>query len=270
MPAGTVAVQVQPAGAVTFTACEPPVAPNCLDGGEIEYVQPLTWLTVTARPAMVTVPERCGPGFAATLNVALPDPVPEPAVIVSHVALELDAQVHPAPVATDDVRELADAGRLLWAVGLTVKAQTASWFTLTDCSPIVTAPLRAAPVFAVMSNVSCPFPWPLAGVMRVIQETAVEARQEHSGDAATVTVRVPPLPLTVSAADWSVTSHLSGVGPTDVVLVEPQAAASVAPSSAVSARTTQGPDRESACGPGSRPVLRHIMEPNPKVADLRP
>jgi hypothetical protein len=55
--------------------------------------------TVTAWPAMVTVPVRAGPAFAAAVIVACPGAVPPP-VTVSHGVLLDVVHAHPLIVAT--------------------------------------------------------------------------------------------------------------------------------------------------------------------------
>jgi hypothetical protein len=61
-----------------------------------------SWFTVNVCPAIVIVPDCVdGPGFAATLNVTVPLPLPGvPAVTVIHGALLVAVQLHPAPAVT--------------------------------------------------------------------------------------------------------------------------------------------------------------------------
>ena len=96
------AVQLQPA--LVETAMGVPVpAPAAMDWlvGAIEYVQLAACVTVNARPAIVRVPFRPAPVFAATLKFTFPGPVPlAPEVTVIHGAL-LDADhAHPDVVDT--------------------------------------------------------------------------------------------------------------------------------------------------------------------------
>jgi hypothetical protein len=61
------AVHGQPPPAVTDTLPVPPPAGAFAFVGEIEIEQPLAWLTVNVWPAIVSVPDRSAPEFAATL-----------------------------------------------------------------------------------------------------------------------------------------------------------------------------------------------------------
>ena len=53
------------------------------------------WLTVTVLPAMVIVPVRAAPGFAAAAQNELPFPVPDGDEIVSHETGEVVVHAHP-------------------------------------------------------------------------------------------------------------------------------------------------------------------------------
>ena len=60
------------------------------------------WVTVTARPAIVSVAERATPAvFAANLTDTPPLPVPEVAERVAHDAPDAAVQPHPAAVVTE-------------------------------------------------------------------------------------------------------------------------------------------------------------------------
>ena len=59
------------------------------------------WFTVKVWPAIVAVPLRDGPGFAAAATVALPAPVPlAPPEIVNHGAFDVAVHAHDAVVLT--------------------------------------------------------------------------------------------------------------------------------------------------------------------------
>ena len=76
--APAVAVQEQLAAALTAIAGPlPPPAPTEAVSGATVNVQPAVWLTVTVRPATVTVPVRVAPPFASTAIVTVPLPEPE-------------------------------------------------------------------------------------------------------------------------------------------------------------------------------------------------
>ena len=64
-------------------------------GGFGLVVEPF-WFTVTVLPAMVMVPVRAAPEFAAAVQNELPFPVPEGDDIVSHDTDEVVVHAHPA------------------------------------------------------------------------------------------------------------------------------------------------------------------------------
>jgi hypothetical protein len=95
------AVHPQPLGAVTDDEPVPPAAATVCDVGEIEYEQPLFWVTVNVCPAIISVPVRSGPVFAWTANCTVPFPVPEvPEEIVIHATLLEAVHVQEDPVVT--------------------------------------------------------------------------------------------------------------------------------------------------------------------------
>jgi len=101
-----IAVQIQPAFVLTAVVDEPPPAPIVRVCGLSEYWQPLPppCVTVSVRPAIVSVPVRCEVTVdAATVNVTLPLPLPvDPFVTVIHETLLCDVQLQAAVVATAD------------------------------------------------------------------------------------------------------------------------------------------------------------------------
>jgi hypothetical protein len=68
------------------------------------------WLTVNVLPPIEMVPERPAlPGFAATLNVVLPEPLPDmPPVMLIQLLLLVAVQSHPEPAVTAIVPPSAD------------------------------------------------------------------------------------------------------------------------------------------------------------------
>jgi hypothetical protein len=125
-----VAVQLQPAAAVTLLLLEVAVAGGFSDVGETLNVQGAgapACVTVTACPAMVSVPVR---GVVAVLaameNAAAPFPLPlAPEVMVSQAALLVAVQVQPLVVVTVALLELAAAAGLS-EPGATVNVQAAA------------------------------------------------------------------------------------------------------------------------------------------------
>ena len=82
--------------AVTATVIVPPAAEMVWLVGAIVNVQgdAAACDTVTAWPAIVTVPMRAAPAFAAAVIVACPDALPPPATVSHGVLLDV---VHPHP-----------------------------------------------------------------------------------------------------------------------------------------------------------------------------
>jgi hypothetical protein len=91
-------VQPQPEAAVTvIVAAPPPAATDALVGDTVGVHVPAC-VTVKVDPAIVSVPVREAPVFDATVNPAVPDPVPDaPLVSVIQVALLRPVHVHDEP-----------------------------------------------------------------------------------------------------------------------------------------------------------------------------
>ncbi len=96
-----VAVQAQPAVAVTAMSKLPPCAWNVCDVGSMEKKHPVACETVNVLPAIVSVPERAGPSLAATKKVTVPLPLPAaPEVMVVHWTVLEAVHAQPAPAVT--------------------------------------------------------------------------------------------------------------------------------------------------------------------------
>jgi len=168
-------------------------------------------VTVTATPAIVSEPLRSPPVLAAAENVVVPGPVPEPPpVIAIHGALVVAVHGHvesdgvtakppvPPAVATDCVE------------GETLNVQeggggggggggAAPWLIVNACPPIVTVPLRAAPLLAAALTVTLPLPVPLAADVIVIHGAFDVAVHAHDAlVAVNVVVVVAPSGGTVA------------------------------------------------------------------------
>ena len=105
-----VAVQPQPAAAATSMPAVPPAAVGVNISGVTVKVQGAPWFTVNVRPAIVTVPERPAPVFAAIVSCTVPPPLPfAPDVTVTHVTFDIAVQLHPDPAVTDTVADPPDA-----------------------------------------------------------------------------------------------------------------------------------------------------------------
>jgi hypothetical protein len=103
-------------------------------------------------PAIVSVPVRASPLFAAIVNATVPLPLPDaPLVIEIHEAF--DAAVHaqplPAVTATEPLPPLASTDWLLGAIAKLHGGGTAACVTVSVSPAIVSVPLRAAPGLAV-------------------------------------------------------------------------------------------------------------------------
>ena len=199
------------ADAVTATDTPPPAEATLWLVGEIVNVHgggggAPGCVTVTATPAIVSEPLRSPPLLAAAENAVVPAPVPEaPAVIVIHGAPLVAVHVQVAsdgvtaklplapPVATDcvdgETLNVQDGGG-----GGGGGGAAAPWLIVNVCPPIVTVPLRAAPLLAAALIVTLPLPVPLAAVVTVIHGAFDVAVHAHDAAPVTVTVvvAVPP------------------------------------------------------------------------------
>jgi hypothetical protein len=98
-----VAVHAHPAVVVTTTVGPAP-APEPDDAlvGVIAYTQvPAAWFTLKGCPAIVSIPERAGPAFAATVKPTVPLPLPvAPDVTVIQVTWLVTLHAQPAVAVT--------------------------------------------------------------------------------------------------------------------------------------------------------------------------
>ena len=101
-PAFDDAVHAQPAPAVTVTGPLPPATPTItVVGATVNVHGTPSWLTVNVWPAIVSVPVRDGPVFAATVKPTGPLPVPDaPEVTTIHDAFEVAVHVQLAAAVT--------------------------------------------------------------------------------------------------------------------------------------------------------------------------
>ena len=161
------------------------------------------WLTVKVWPAMVIVPVRAAPVFAATVKLTDPGPVPlAPAVIVIHDGALLTAvHAHVPPAVTAIVVPAPPAAAIDSLVGAIVLVQlggggggAAAWLTVKVWPAMVIVPVRAAPVFAATVKLTDPGPVPLAPAVIVIHDGALlTAVHAHVPPAVTaIAVPAPP------------------------------------------------------------------------------
>lgn len=73
---------------------------------------------------------------------------------------------------------------------------------------MVSVPVRGAPVFAAITNVTVPLFVPLLPPVTVIQLTLLTAVHEHPADVATLVVRVAPAAATLTELDDNVKLQL--------------------------------------------------------------
>jgi hypothetical protein len=123
-------LQLQPDVVVTDDDIDVAAAPGVCDVGDTVKLHPAACVTLTVWPAMVSVPVRDPPVLAATLNAAVPLPVPPPVVTVIQLVLVVAVQEQPAAVVTDDDSDAA-AAPTVCDVGETVKLHPVACVTLT-------------------------------------------------------------------------------------------------------------------------------------------
>lgn len=93
------AVHEQPVPEMMLKLPAAPLAGTLVLAADKVYVQPDACVTVNVCPAIVNVPVRAVPGFAATVKLTVPLLVPlAPAVTVIHDALLAAVQAQPAPL----------------------------------------------------------------------------------------------------------------------------------------------------------------------------
>lgn len=149
-------------------------------------------------PATVIVPTRSTPEFAAALKATWPLPVPDdPLVTVSQSTLfELALHPHDAVVVTVRVPALP-AAPIVRLDGSMANAQGASCVTVNVWLPIVSAPVRCAPVFAATEKLTDPLPVPAAPEVTVSQSRFEAAVHPHVSPVEIVTVPPPPAAPTI-------------------------------------------------------------------------
>jgi len=143
------AVHAQPAGDVTLTV--PVVAPSAAEtlDGEIVVVQGTPcWVTVTAWPAIVTVPVRAPlAALAAIDSETVPFPMPDaPLATVIHAAELTAVHEHAAPPVTETVPVDAGAETDRLVVERLIEHAGADCVTVNACPPAVIVAVRAAAV----------------------------------------------------------------------------------------------------------------------------
>jgi hypothetical protein len=203
------AVQLQPLVVEIVTGLPGPAA-AAADWlvGVIEYAQAVppaaAWLTVNVCPAMVRVPERAAPLFAATLNPTEPSPLPlAPDVTLIHVALLVAVHVQPLAPETFTGLPAPAVAATDSLVGAIVNAHpdddAPAWLIVTASPATVSVPVRAPPLLAATLKPTAPLPLPLAPDVMVIHESLLPAVQVQPLVVETDTGVPAPA---VAATDW--------------------------------------------------------------------
>src|SRR4051812_5831520 len=185
---------LQPHPSPERTSNLPEVPPDGADAvvGESANVQPCPWLTVTVRPATVSVPERAGPLVAAALMFTVPLPEPlAPDAIVIHDAWLAAVHAHPEPEVTLTL-ELPPDEATDSVCGATVNVQPADCTTVTVCPATVSVPVLAPPVVAAAVNDTEPRPLPPVPAVMLIHGACDAAVHAQLSPVLTFTDRVPP------------------------------------------------------------------------------
>jgi hypothetical protein len=159
-------------------------------------------LTVNVCPAIVAVPLRAAPVFAAADTVTLPLPVPlPPPATVSQGAFAVAVQAHVAAEAVTATVPVPPSAGMPALAGAIVKVHggggAAAWFTVNVWPAIVSVPLRAGPVLAATLTVTTPLAVPLPPL--AIVSHAAFGVAVHAHVAVTPTVVVPPSAATLAS-----------------------------------------------------------------------
>ena len=145
-------------------------------------------------PAIERVPVRAGPVLAATANATLPLPVTLPdAGLVIVIQLAFDEAVHAhalSVVIVADPFPPASGNDVTEAV--TEYAQGAACVTVNVCPPIVSVPVRAAPLFAATVNETVVLPLPDVLLEMLIQSAFDFAVHVQPPFVASATLPFPP------------------------------------------------------------------------------
>jgi len=148
---------------------------------------------VNVCPAIVSVPARAAPVFAAKVNATVPLPLPlDPAVTESHAALLVAVHAHPAAAVTEicgPVPAVAGAPKL---VGLMEAAHDPAWLTVKVWPAIVSVPDRGPAGLAAAEKLTWPLPLPLAPAVTVSQDALLDEVHAHPAAVVTPTWPVPP------------------------------------------------------------------------------
>ena len=153
-------------------------------------------VTENVWPAIVTVPVRDAPVFAAALTVTVPLPEPELAPLnVSQLACLVDVHAQPVPAVT--LTGLVDAPAPIetdpgWIANEHAGTPTACCVTANVCPPTTITAVLAPPAFAFTVNVTLPLPDPLCPELITSHAALLAAPHVQPFPAFTDTAPFPP------------------------------------------------------------------------------
>jgi hypothetical protein len=196
-----VAVHVHPALVETVTGEAPPpfLSTESLVG-LIEYEHGALCVSVNVWLAIVSVPVRMLPVFAATVNATVPLPFPlAPDAIVIQGALLAEVHVHPVAAVTATGAPAPPDALMDALVGLIEYEHGALCVSVNVWPAIVIVPVRTPPAFAAIVNASVPLPFPLVPDVIVIQGALLVEVHVHPVAAVTATGAPAPPDALVDA-----------------------------------------------------------------------
>ena len=156
---------------------------------------------------MTIAPLRGGPGLTATLKATVPLPAPAaPERIVIHGWSGAAVHAQPAAALTLTVPVPPLDGTLA-PDALNSTEHPLSCWTVNVRPAAVTAPVRRAPEFAVVSIRTLPFPLPLAPAAILIQGTSSVAVQLQPSGVRTSNSATPPAAAIVAPSGASVAAQ---------------------------------------------------------------
>jgi hypothetical protein len=109
---------------------------------------------------------------------------------------------------------------------------------MTVCCSTVSVAERGGPALDATKNPTSAEPRPLCGLSWLIQDASADTFQAHSASVLIEMLPMPPSADTAPDGGATETSHRTGVGATDVMVVDPQAT-TVTSDAAAAAATVQ-------------------------------
>jgi hypothetical protein len=180
--------------AETATVPDPPAGSTAWLAGAIEYAHGTAACEiVNAWPPTVIVLVRAAPPFAATLNVTVPSPVPEPPLAIEIHDAPADAvQLHQLEVVTLKLPEPPALSTDRPEGKMAYVQPVAACVTVNVCPAIVAVPPRGGPALAATLNPRLPLPVADGTLVNVIQLAFDVAVHAHAPAVVTAIVPVAP------------------------------------------------------------------------------